>query len=432
MKTTSKRRERLVPLTIDGKTHQVPDPYDVQVTVPPRDWDAIVLRAVMAATLLVVLGAVTWSTTGIGGLLDRAAPTWVSYLIAGVFDLAWVVSMAIEWLSRYDRRRARLPKWAGWAALAVSMAAIFVQHWLSGSVWVGAFGALVSLIAKGMWAVTQHHTAKELDPQTLAWVQAETSEVNARLAMTAVRRQLARSEARIRDEQLALAPQQSATIVGQARAPEPVTVPVHIPPVKVRPEPVLDVPGPGTVEDGREMFKDRHHSHPDVVYFALNGSRVKIGTTIKLRKRMERLSLRMSDVVRIEYGGRDHERSLHRRFAQYRVDQTEWFEVTGELAAYLGVGESEHVLVADEQPSEQPEHVLVAVGGETGIKTAAPPLTGHEQRSSLAELAREQLASGASKEEAADQILKVLPTAKPESVKAEVRRQARKLPGGYL
>lgn len=46
---------------------------------------------------------------------------------------------------------------------------------------------------------------------------------------------------------------------------------------------------------------------------------------------------------------------------------------------------------------------------------------------SKAELARELLANGSSREDAAAEILRRIPSAKPESVKAEIRRQAKKL-----
>ncbi|MFM9620826.1 protein transporter Sec31 [Streptomyces turgidiscabies] len=299
MKTTSKRRTRLVPHVINGKAHQVKERYDVEVPVPPKDWDSIVLNAVMAATCLVVVGAVAWSTVSIGDLLSQAAPTWVSYLVAGVFDLAWITCMATEWLSRYDTNKAKLPKVAGWFALAVSMGAIFTHGNLAGSFWVGVFGAVVSALAKGMWLVVMRHTAKDLDGKARQWVEAETAEVNAQLAMAAVTRQLNRTRARAADE-LAAIGQPSTLVVERA----------------------------------------------------------------------------------------EHEQAEHTEQA------------------------ARPVLAKVEQP------------------TSTPPLTGHEHPSttpSMAELAREQLASGASRPDVVASILQAIPTAKPDSVKAEVRRQAKKL-----
>lgn len=88
-----------------------------------------------------------------------------------------------------------------------------------------------------------------------------------------------------------------------------------------------------------------------------------------------------------------------------------------------------------EQPStpEQPARpLLVPVrAAERGPSTSV--LTGHEQRAgtpSMAEMARELLVGGASRDDVVASILQALPDAKPDSVKAEVRRQLRKLDEG--
>lgn len=51
---------------------------------------------------------------------------------------------------------------------------------------------------------------------------------------------------------------------------------------------------------------------------------------------------------------------------------------------------------------------------------------------SITELARQQITSGASNKEAAEEILRVRPDANPESVQATVRREARRINGPYL
>lgn len=51
---------------------------------------------------------------------------------------------------------------------------------------------------------------------------------------------------------------------------------------------------------------------------------------------------------------------------------------------------------------------------------------------SITELARQQVTAGASNKEAAAEILRLLPTANPESVQATVRREARRINGPYL
>src|SRR3972149_3770615 len=127
MKYRTEERTRMVPETRDGRTHMIPQPYKVDLPVALRDWDAIALTAVHTAAALAVAGAVTWSTVAIGDLLSGVAPVWTSYLVAGVFDLAWITCMVLEWLSRYDQDRARLPVVCGWLALALSVTLIVVH-----------------------------------------------------------------------------------------------------------------------------------------------------------------------------------------------------------------------------------------------------------------------------------------------------------------
>jgi hypothetical protein len=205
MKYRTEERTRMVPVDRGGKVHQVEETYTVQVPVAPRDWDAIALGAVRVAASLAVAGAVTWSTVAIGDLLSGAAPTWTAYTIAGVFDMAWVICMVLEWLSRFDRARAKLPVICGWVALVVSVALIAVHGGYSEGSWVlGACGGAVSVVAKGVWTVVMRYSAVKLDPASQAWLDAERRDMNSRLATVAGRRQLARTESRTAAEALAL------------------------------------------------------------------------------------------------------------------------------------------------------------------------------------------------------------------------------------
>lgn len=204
MKTRSETRTRAVPKTIDGKTHQVQETYRVEIPVPPADRDAQALKAVTALAALIVLGAVVWSTVAIGGLLAMTSPVWVAYMIAFVFDATWIGCLTLEWINRYDSERARTPRKAGWAALALSMALIAAHGAVGGHLGVGLAGAAVSLVAKGFWAVVMKATGAELDPASAQWAAAERAEVNAEMAMVAVRRQLARTRARAAEEAAAI------------------------------------------------------------------------------------------------------------------------------------------------------------------------------------------------------------------------------------
>jgi len=320
MRYRKEERTRWVPKTINGKTHNVEEKYTEDVPQLPRDMDASIIKVVTRAVCVVIVGAITWSTVSIGALLSEAAPAWAAYLVAGVFDLAWVVCMAVEWLARFDPQRAKTPKVAGWVALAVSMSAIFAHGWMAASWVVGATGALVSALAKGLWFVVMKFHAVELDPSTKAWVEAERSEVNGQRALFAVQRQLNRSRQAMADEEVALRFGRPTLEVEQAE--QPASTPSEQPSSTEQPaRPVL-------------VQTEQHPSTPR--------------------------------------------------------------------------------LTGHEQPST--------------------PLAGMSTAPSMAELARELLAQGASKEVAAARIMAAVPNAKPDSVKAEVRRQLRKLEqgGGYL
>lgn len=211
MRYTTRTDTRKVPVQQGGVTHLVDRKFKIRVPKAPRDWDAIALRAVYAGSALAVAGAVTWSTVAIGDLLSGVAPTWAAYTVAGVFDLAWIVCMILEWLSRYDRSRAKTPVRCGWMALAGSVSLIAYHGDLGGSLALGVCGGAVSVLAKGMWTVAMRHSAVEMDPDSKAWLEAERASVNSRLAVTAARRQLTRTESRTAAEALALSAGQPDT-----------------------------------------------------------------------------------------------------------------------------------------------------------------------------------------------------------------------------
>lgn len=218
---------RQVAHTVDGVTRTVTEPYTVQVPQPPRDWDRIVLAAVSALVGAMVVASVVWSTTSVGGLLARAVLAPVAYTAAGVFDAAWIACLAVEWLSRYDARKAVLPRRAGHLALLLAMAAVGANGWLTGSIAVGLVGATISAIAKGVWTVLMRFYAKPLDPLTEQWVEQELSQAGARLAMLPVRRQLARAEGLLAAERTALqltAPEPPTPVEAAVEAPAPLAV----------------------------------------------------------------------------------------------------------------------------------------------------------------------------------------------------------------
>jgi hypothetical protein len=204
VKYTTETRTRTVPKVIDGKPHDVEEKFTVEVPVPPADRDAQAIAAVTALAVLIVTGALVWSTVSIGSLLSMVAPTWTAFMIAAVFDLAWIGCLTLEWVNRYDPQKAAQPRKAGWMALGISMGLITAHGAVQGHVWVGLAGAAVALVAKGFWHLVMRTTGAELDDATQQWVDAERREVGAQLATVTVKRQLARTKAKAADELSAL------------------------------------------------------------------------------------------------------------------------------------------------------------------------------------------------------------------------------------
>ncbi|MET8624715.1 GIY-YIG nuclease family protein [Kitasatospora sp. NPDC004669] len=76
--------------------------------------------------------------------------------------------------------------------------------------------------------------------------------------------------------------------------------------------------------------------HSPLVYFLANGGRVKIGQTNGIRARVRALSLREDAVLLLLHGGLSLERALHAKFDTYRIDDSEWFELSPELVRFVG------------------------------------------------------------------------------------------------
>lgn len=196
MRTRTETRTRQVAHTVDGETELIDETYKITIPRAPRDWDSIGLAAVTVSTAVIVLASVGWSTTGIGDLLNRAAPAAAAYSAAGVFDLLWINCMLLEWLARYDPERARIPQYAGHAALAIAMAAVCAHGVLTDSVTVGIVAAAVSALAKAGWTLTLREYARPLDPRTQAWLTRRQARIGAKLALSAQLRRLNAIEAR--------------------------------------------------------------------------------------------------------------------------------------------------------------------------------------------------------------------------------------------
>lgn len=254
MKTRPIQRTRLVPHTVNGKTEMVLDRYEVEVPVPPRDWDRLILNAVTAAAGLLVAVAVVWSTASIGDLLARVTIAPAAYAAAVAFDLAWILCMAIEWLARYDPKRAQLPRNMGHGALAVAMIAVGAHGWLAGQEAIGIIGAVVSGIVKALWTIVLRHHAKPLDDKTQQWVDKQRAEAGGELAMVAINRELTRARGLVDAEENALR-------MFPDEAPEPPEDEAESP----EGIPALPMSGPMTIADAVRMAVSCGVTAPDAV-----------------------------------------------------------------------------------------------------------------------------------------------------------------------
>ncbi|MEU7726144.1 hypothetical protein AB0B78_12985 [Streptomyces sp. NPDC040724] len=199
MKFLSEVRTRMVDRTIDGTTHQVPEPYTVRMPKLPRDKDTMALVAVSSLVLALTLVAIVWSTYSIGTLLGGG----VGYAAGVVFDVAWLAVLLLEWLARFDPAKREFPRKVGWGLALVAAAAIYLEGQLAGSWEMAAVGAAVSIVAKVLWWAVFKHIDKDLSPGDAAWVAAEMSKANAKLAIAGARRQAAKAEVAARLELLA-------------------------------------------------------------------------------------------------------------------------------------------------------------------------------------------------------------------------------------
>lgn len=92
------------------------------------------------------------------------------------------------------------------------------------------------------------------------------------------------------------------------------------------------------VESARPVDLDpiRTGRHEPVVYFVLNGTRIKIGYTTNVASRLRAFALPADSVLLLLSGGARLEAALHRRFTRYRVGDTEWFDISVDILRYVG------------------------------------------------------------------------------------------------
>lgn len=199
MKFIDEKRRRWVERTIDGTTNTVPETYSVRMPKLPRDKDALALAAVSGLVLALTLVAIVWSTYSIGQLLGGG----VGYAAGTVFDVAWLAVLVLEWLARFDPAKRQFPRKVGWGLALVAAAAIFLEGLQAGNWQMAVVGAAVSIVAKVLWWSIFKHIDRDLSEPDAAWVAAEMSKANAKLAIAGARRQAAKAEVAARLELLA-------------------------------------------------------------------------------------------------------------------------------------------------------------------------------------------------------------------------------------
>ena len=236
--------DQWIPVTRNGETHIVRNP-EARDLRAPADLDLYARRALVAIVCLVVVVAIAGSTVAIGRLLSVFLPPAVAYSVAGIFDASWIACMLAEWLLRHERGRSLrtwLPRLSGWVMLTVSVSAIATEATrVSGVLWIGVIGGMVSVLAKALWAVVMTVFTPQLSPLDRAWYAEATSAADAQVAMTAVTRRLTRTQAQVEAERAAL---------GMTRRPEfaqlPETPRIPEPPTPTAapvPEPSGQLPG---------------------------------------------------------------------------------------------------------------------------------------------------------------------------------------------
>lgn len=188
-------RYRMETTTIDGQSETREVPYEAWEPVPPRDLDSLVLRAVTGVAIGATALAIVGTTASVGGLLGHVVPSPVAYSVALVFDAVWLACLGIEWLERLDPKRARPARNAGWAALLISMGAVYAYGDVLGEPVAGAAGATVGLLAKGLWALVLRHYAVPLSDGVAFWFRRQEERVTARAAIANRLRRLNRNDA---------------------------------------------------------------------------------------------------------------------------------------------------------------------------------------------------------------------------------------------
>ncbi|MER5277797.1 GIY-YIG nuclease family protein [Streptomyces sp. NPDC002809] len=126
-------------------------------------------------------------------------------------------------------------------------------------------------------------------------------------------------------------------------------------------------------------------SHPAVVYFMVNGDRVKIGMSTNIAARTAALSLRRGNVILLLEGGYELEAALHRAFEADRVGVTEWFVLSVRIRDFIARKEGERPT----RPQQPHSTAALPLPSQ-----AVPPDRRHPRREEITQRVREAGDSG--------------------------------------
>ncbi|MYR55974.1 hypothetical protein GTY54_49405 [Streptomyces sp. SID625] len=184
-------RTRQVPGQVFGDEVIEEEEYTVDVPLPPRNWDRIWMRLLLAIALGLTAVTIVWSTSSISKLLRLIGTEKELAVAAGAsFELAWIVCLIAEELLRGQPARVLVMKKAGWGAVWFVVAAVVAQGIHAHEVVAGIFGGLVSLMAKGVWWVVQWVRQPTLRPRLARWLQGKLEDTAAAEALLAYKHRI--------------------------------------------------------------------------------------------------------------------------------------------------------------------------------------------------------------------------------------------------
>ncbi|MFI2434703.1 hypothetical protein [Streptomyces sp. NPDC018693] len=173
-------RTRQVPSQVFGDEVMDEEEYKVDVPIPPRNWDAALMRFLMTVAIGSTAVAVVWSTASISRLLGLVVTTTaIAVAAASLFELLWIVCLVAEWLLRGQPDRAKPMKKAGWFAVVFVVAAVVVEGIHEDQVAAGIVGGAVSLMAKGAWWVVFRVRQVKLRRALAMWLQGKLEDTSA-------------------------------------------------------------------------------------------------------------------------------------------------------------------------------------------------------------------------------------------------------------